>query len=144
MKTKFILNHIASKTIFCFLVVSLTFANAKSQVTVFSENFDGTVQPYTAACLYTTLTAVTMLLLKIPLPQFVAASSSLIQSLRMHQVAESFFRRTDASGPSYAGSFYKIITLNDTWVAGYTFTISFEVALGDNIAPPVLQPQIMV
>jgi len=142
MKTKFILNHIASKTIFCFLVVSLTFANAKSQVTVFSENFDGTVQPYTAGTAYTNTYCSNYVVAKnttsavcggefVSYPIAKDASGS----------GKFLFEGTDASGPSYAGSFYKI-TLNDTWVAGYTFTISFEVALGDNIAPPVLQPQI--
>jgi len=142
MKTKSTLNHIASKTVSCFLALVLMFDNAKSQVTVFSENFDGSVQLYTASIAYTNTYCSNYVVAKNTTSAVCGGEfASWPISKDASGNGKFLFEGTDVSGPSYAGFFYKI-TLNDTWVAGYTFTISFKVALGDNIAPPVLQPQI--
>jgi hypothetical protein len=142
MKTKPTLNHITSKTIFCFLIVFLIFAPAKSQVTVFSENFDGTVQPYTAGTAYASTYCNNYIVAKNTTSAVCGGEFTSYPIIKDASGNGKFlFEGTDGSGPSYAGFFYKV-TLNDTWVTGYTFTISFKVSLGDNIAPPVLQPQI--
>ncbi len=129
------------KVLFTLFIVVLMGNTTQAQTVVFSENFDGNVQSYTSNDTYTSANCSNYVVSKntsnnVCGGQFV--------SWPITQDASGngkFLFEGTTSGPNYTGNFYTV-TLNQTWRAGYSYTIVFKVALGDNINSPNLQPKV--
>jgi len=112
-----------------------------SQVTFFSENFDGTVQPYTANASYTNANCSNYVTFNNNDPSVCGGSFCCSPVITSASGSGNFLFEGTNTGPSYAGAMYQT-TINGTMIAGNTFTISFKVWLADNTNPSVLVPQI--
>ncbi|HEY4149969.1 MAG TPA: T9SS type A sorting domain-containing protein [Chitinophagaceae bacterium] len=141
MKTTSTLFVTGLKALFTLFVLVIMGTTTHAQTVVFSENFDGNVQSYTSNDTYTSANCSNYIVSK-------NTSNSVcggqFVSWPITQDASGngkFLFEGTTSGPNYTGNFYNV-TLNQTWRPGYSYTIVFKVALGDNINSPNLQPRV--
>src|SRR5579872_5738216 len=133
---------ILTKTCVCLALLFFISTRSNAQFTVFSENFDGTVQPYTASAGYTNAECSNYVV-----PNDIASSVCGGQFCCTPVISSAsgsgnfLFEGTTDDGPNYLGVIYQT-TIKATLVARNTFTISFMVWLANGINTPVLVPQI--
>ncbi|GGB19388.1 T9SS type A sorting domain-containing protein [Puia dinghuensis] len=124
----------------CLPLCFLAPLKSTAQVTVFSENFDGTVQPYTTAAAYTNANCSNYITPDNTLSSICGGEFCCSPDITDATGGNFLFEGT-TMGPNYAGAIYQI-TINGTMVAGNVFTVTFNVWLANNTNPPVLVPQL--
>ncbi len=129
------------KTLFVLLAIAAMSKAANAQTEVFSENFDGTVQSYTSNSTYTSANCSNYIVAKNTSNSVCGGQFTSWPITKDASGNGKFLFEGTTNGPNYTGNFYSI-TLSQTWHTGYSYTITFKVALANTINTPNLQPQV--
>jgi len=141
MKTNSTLYAPGLKIIFVLLAFAAMSNAANAQDVVFSENFDGSVQSYTTNSIYNSSNCSNYIVAKNTSNSVCGGQFSDWPITKDASGNGKFLFEGTTNGPNYTGNFYNI-TLSQTWHVGYSYTITFKVALANTINTPALRPQV--